>query len=136
MLTELFPYCLNISVGQMSSDNGLPHVSLEVSIEDTKHEGLFSLKKLLFLRFTTWSIVGIEDLIALMGLGNYEQAPLEAIKVSFILREGYAATSLLIPFLKPISSVAAGEYPVGLDEGMGLDGTGSGPLGLGKFWIK
>ena len=43
MLTELFPYCLSISVGQMSSDNGLPHVSLEVGIEDTKHEGLFSL---------------------------------------------------------------------------------------------
>ena len=32
----------------MSSDNGPPHVSLEVSIEDTKHEGLFSLKKLFF----------------------------------------------------------------------------------------
>ena len=43
--------------------------------------------------------------------------------------------SLLIPFLKPISS-RAGEYPVGLDEGMGPEGTGSGPLGLGKFWIK
>ena len=48
MLTELFLYCLGISVGQMSSDNGLPHVSLEVSIEDTKHERLFSLKKLIF----------------------------------------------------------------------------------------
>ena len=34
-------------------------------------------------------------------------------------REGYAAISLLIPFLKPISSIAAGEYRVGLDEGMG-----------------
>ena len=43
-------------------------------------------------------------------------------------REGYAAISLLIPFLKPISSIAAGEYPVGLDEGMGPEGTGSGPL--------
>ena len=43
------------------------------------------------------------------------------------LREGYAAISLLIPFLKPISSIAAGEYPVGLDEDMGPEGTGSGP---------
>ena len=33
---------------------------------------------------------------------------------------------------KPISSMAAGEYPVGLDEGMGPERTGSGPLGLGK----
>ena len=49
------------------------------------------------------------------------------------LREGYAAISLLIPFLKPISSIAAGEYPLGLDEDMGPEGTGSGPLGLGKF---
>ena len=43
------------------------------------------------------------------------------------LGEGYAAISLLIPFLKPTSSIAAGEYPVGLDEGMGPEGTGSGP---------
>ena len=50
----------------------LPHVSLEVGIEDTKHEGLFSLKKLFLFRFTTWSIVGIQDLTAFMGLGNYE----------------------------------------------------------------
>ena len=35
VFTELFTYCLSISVGQMSSDNGLPHVSLKVSIEDT-----------------------------------------------------------------------------------------------------
>ena len=40
------------------------------------------------------------------------------------LREGYAAISLLIPFSKPISSIAAGEYPVGLDEDMGPEGTG------------
>ena len=45
------------------------------------------------------------------------------------LKEGYAAIFLLIPFLKPISSMVAGEYPVGLDEGMGPEGTGSGPLG-------
>ena len=44
------------------------------------------------------------------------------------LREGYAANSLL----KPISSIAAGEYPVGLDEDMGPEETGSGPLGLGR----
>ena len=43
------------------------------------------------------------------------------------VREGYAAISLLIPFLKPISSIAAAEYPVGLDEDMGQEGTGSGP---------
>ena len=49
------------------------------------------------------------------------------------LREGYAAISLLIPFLKPISSIAAGEYPVGLDEDMGPEGTVSGPLGIVKF---
>ena len=72
MLTELFSYCLSISVGQMSPDNGLPHVSLEVGIEDTKHEGLFSLEKLFFFRFTPWSIFGIQDLTAFMGLGNYE----------------------------------------------------------------
>ena len=34
-------------------------------------------------------------------------------------REGYAAISLLILFVKPISSIAAGEYRVGLDEDMG-----------------
>ena len=72
MLTELFPYCLCISIGQMSPDNGFPHVSLEVGIEDTKHEGLFGLKKLFFFRLTTWSIVGIQDLTAFVGLGNYE----------------------------------------------------------------
>ena len=72
MLTKLFPYCLSISVDQMSPDIGLLHVSLEVSIEDTNHEGLFSLKKLLFFRFTSWSIVGIQDLTAFIGLGNYE----------------------------------------------------------------
>ena len=43
------------------------------------------------------------------------------------LREGYAAISLLIPFLKPISYIAPGEYPIGLDEDMGPEGTGSGP---------
>ena len=72
MLTELFPYSLSISRSQMPPDNGLPHVSLEVGIEDTKHEGLSSLKKLCFFRFTTWSIVGIQDLTGFMGLGNYE----------------------------------------------------------------
>ena len=47
-------------------------------------------------------------------------------------REGYAAISLLKPFLQPISSMAAGEYPVGLDEGVGPERPGSGPLGLGR----
>ena len=55
MLTELFPYCLSISVGQMSPDNALPHVSLEVGIEDTKHEGLFSLKS----SFSSVSLPGV-----------------------------------------------------------------------------
>ena len=50
--------------------------------------------------------------------------------------EGYADISLLIPFLKPISSIAAGEYPVGLDEDMGPEMTGSGPMGFGRCWIK
>ena len=43
------------------------------------------------------------------------------------LSKGYAAISLLVPFLKPISHIAAGEYPLGLDEDMGPEGTGSGP---------
>ena len=78
----------------MSSDNGLLHVSLMVSIEDTKHEGLFSLKKLLFFRFTTWSIVGIQDLIALMGLiketwiGASPQARVVPIKKLWLIGVG------------------------------------------------
>ena len=55
MLTELFPYCLGISVGKISPDNGLPHVSLEVGIEDDKHEGLFSLKS----SFSSGSLPGV-----------------------------------------------------------------------------
>ena len=35
-------------------------------------------------------------------------------------REGYGPISLFIPFLRPISSIAAGEYPVSVDEDMGL----------------
>ena len=72
MLTEYFPYTLSISRSQMPPDKGLPHVSLEVGIENTKHEGLFSLKKLCFFRFTTWILVGIQDLTAFVGLGNSE----------------------------------------------------------------
>ena len=71
------------------------------------------------------SIGGVQDLIALMGLGNYEKASLKASKYLSSLREGYAAISLLIPFLKPISSIATAEYPVGLDEDMGPEETGS-----------
>ena len=55
MLTELFPYCLSISVDQMPPDNGLPHVSLEVGIEDTKHEGLFSLNLFLQAHYLEYS---------------------------------------------------------------------------------
>ena len=47
MFIELFPYYLSISVGQVSSDNSLPHVSLKVSIEDTEHEGFVWLQKAL-----------------------------------------------------------------------------------------
>ena len=42
-------------------------------------------------------------------------------------REGYAAISLLIPFSNPMSSISDVEYPVGLDEDTGPEGTGSGP---------
>ena len=58
---------------------------------------------------------------------------LKLLKYISSLREGYAAISLLIPFLKPISSIAAGEYPVGLDEDMDPEGTGSGPWGSGRI---
>ena len=51
-------------------------------------------------------------------------------------REGYAVISLLIPFLKLISSRAAGEYAVDLDEGMGPEVTGWGPMGVGRCWTK
>ena len=72
MLTKFFPYSLSISGSQMLPDNGLPHISLEVGVEDTKHEGLFSLKKFLFFRFITWSVVGVQDITAFVSLGNYE----------------------------------------------------------------
>ena len=42
-------------------------------------------------------------------------------------REEYAAISLLIHFLNPVSSIVAVEYHVGLEEDMGPEGTGSGP---------
>ena len=124
MLTELLPYSLSISRSQMSPDNGLTNVSLEVGIENTKHEGLFSLKKLFFFRFTTWRIVGIQDLTALRVLATMNRLLLKPSKYLSSFREGYAAISLLIPFVKPISSIAAGECPVGLDEDMGPEMTG------------
>ena len=68
-----------------------------------------------------------------MGLCNYEKASLETIKVPFIFEGRVCSYFSLHTLLKPISSIAAGEYPVGLDEGMGPEGTGSGPLGLGRF---
>ena len=53
----------------------------------------------------------------------FSEAPLEDVLIcslsSFFI-------SLLLPFLKPISSIAAGEYHVGLDEDMDPEGTGSG----------
>ena len=67
-----------------------------------------------------------------MGFATMSRLLLKPSKYLSSLREGSAAISLLIPFLKPISSNAAGEYPVGLDEGMGPEGTDSGPLGLGR----
>ena len=39
-------------------------------------------------------------------------------------------------FLKLISSRAAGEYAAGLDEDIGPEKIGSGPMGFGKFWTK
>ena len=72
MLTKLCLYSLSISGSQMPPDNGLPHVSLEVGVEDTKHEGLFSLKKFLFFRFTAWSVGGVQDITSFVSLGNYE----------------------------------------------------------------
>ena len=82
--------------------------------------------------FSTWSIGGVQDLIALMGLGNYEKASLEGIKVSFIFEGRVCSYVSLNTPLKPISSIAAAEYPVGLDEEMGPQGTGSGPMGLSR----
>ena len=108
----------------MPPDNGVPHVSLKVGIEDTKHEGLFGLKKLYFFRFTTWSIFGIQDLTTFMGLGTMNRLLLKPSKYLSFFREGYAAISLLIPFLKLISLIAAGEYPLGLDEDMDPEMTG------------
>ena len=85
------------------------YVSQKVSIKDTKHKSLFGFKELSLFRFTTWSIGGVKDLITFMRLSNYEKASPEAIKVPLICREGYAAISLLIPFLNPMSSIAADE---------------------------
>ena len=51
-------------------------------------------------------------------------------------REGYAAISLLIPFLKPIRSIAAGEYAVGLDEDMGPEMTVEAQWDLVSFGPK
>ena len=67
-----------------------------------------------------------------MVLSTMNRLLLKPSKYLSSLREGYAGISLLIPFLKPISSMAAGEYPVCLDEGMGPEVTGSGPLGFGR----
>ena len=41
-------------------------------------------------------------------------------------------TGRSLHYLYSIRSMAAGKYPVGLDDGMGPEGTGSGPLGLGR----
>ena len=62
-----------------------------------------------------------------MGLGNYEKASLEAIKVPFIFEGRVCSYFSLNTFFKPISSIAAAEYPVGLDEDIGPEGMGSGP---------
>ena len=50
--------------------------------------------------------------------------PTNPTKYLSSLREGYAVISLLIPYLKLISSRAAGEYAAGLDEDMGPEMTG------------
>ena len=68
-----------------------------------------------------------------MGLCNYEMASLEAIKVPFIFEGRVCSYFSFNTFLNAISSIAAGEYPVGMDEDMSPEGTGSGPCGLGRF---
>ena len=45
MLTELAPDLLSSSSVQVSSDNGLTHVSLKVGIKYTEHKSLFSCNK-------------------------------------------------------------------------------------------
>ena len=71
--------------------------------------------------------MGSKTSIHLWVLATMNRLLLKPSKYLSSLREGYAAISLLISFLKPISSIAAHEYPVGLDEDMGPEGTGSGP---------
>ena len=98
-----------------------------VSIKDTKHKILFGFKELLLLRFTIWSIGGVKTPLHSWDLATMKMFLMRRSKYLSYLREGYAVTFLLIPFLKPISSIAAAEYSVGLDEAMGPEGTGSGP---------
>ena len=62
-----------------------------------------------------------------MGLGSNKKASLEAVKVSFIFEGRVSSYFSLNTLWKPLSSLAAGEYPVGLDEDMGPEGTDSGP---------
>ena len=57
-------------------------------------------------------------------LATTKRLLLKQSKYLSFLREGYAAISLLIPFLKHISSIAAAKYPEGLDEDMGPEGAG------------
>ena len=73
--------------------------------------------------------MGSKTSLHLWVLATMNRLLLKPSKYLSSLREGYAVISLLIPFLKPISSIAAGEYPVGLDENIGPEGTGAGPLG-------
>ena len=70
--------------------------------------------------------MGLKTSLHSWELATMKRLLLKPSKYLLSLREGYAALSLLIPFLKPISSIAAGEYPVGLVEDMGPEGTGSG----------
>ena len=71
--------------------------------------------------------MGPKNTLHLWVLETMNSLLLKPSKYPSSLREGYAAISLLIPFLKPISSIAAGEYSVGLDEDMGPEGTCSVP---------
>ena len=50
-----------------------------------------------------------------MGLGTVNKLLLKLSKYLSSFSEGHAAISLLLPILKPISSIAAVEQPVGLD---------------------
>ena len=70
--------------------------------------------------------VGSRTSLHSCNLATMNRLLLKPSKYLSSFREGYAAIFLLIPFLNPMSSNAAVEYPVGLDDAMGPEGTGLG----------